>query len=441
MVKGIGRGATCNSLRRGFILKNLAGTAPTAADARFALVQRTVASRIFQKSARQREFLVYIAQCAVENRLDDVTEQAIGHHVFGRPAGYEPAEDNIVRVAARQLRLRLREYFETEGRDEAVVIEIPKGGYVPVFRPREAAEPAPLPFRRSVPLWAVTVLAVALLAPLAALWRQNRTLQRELKAKEPLANPLMAVLKGSPSGRITFAIVDSTFAELTNFVGKTSTLEDYAARRFPVPPDSGRWTGAREFFEGFVPKKLTSIADVEMASKIMRSAGEHRVDVRLRHARDLIVRDFHSDNVIISGGPRTNPWLQLFESTLNFRFEIDPATHLREIVNHSPAPGESPLYSDGDPKPGASYARVAVVPNLGRSGKVVLIGGIKPAATEAAGDFMVDPAALPAVHSALRVSDLSALESFELLLEIHDLDGTPRQARLLAWRLGRRQAR
>ena len=431
-------------------LGSIAPAPDRSGDERWALVQRVVSSRNFHKSARQREFLLYIAECALANRLENVTEQSIGCRVFERPQGYDPAEDNIVRVAARQLRIKLREYFETEGHSEALTIEVPKGGYVPVFHHREGNSPPAAPVvseamsgarsRRFLPLWALGLL-IAFVLPLAWLWQENQALRRELRTKLPVPNPLVSALKGSPSNRLTIVIADSTFGILVNNLGKTISLEDYTARRFPALPDSGRWAGAQDFFNRLLQNRLTSIADAELASRIVRSASEHHVDVRLRHARDLIVRDFHSDNVVIIGGPRTNPWTQLLEQTLNFQFEIDPHTNLREIVNHSPRPGENPRYSDGSPKVGVSYARVAVVPNLGKSGRVFLIGGTKMAATEAAGDFILAPAALGPIQKSLQAPDLSGLESFELLLEISQLDGTPRQTRLLSWRVGHPQER
>ncbi len=59
--------------------------------------------------------------------------------MFGREAGYNPSDGNIVRVQARDLRKRLAAYFAEEGAEEPVVIEIPKGGYVPHFQPRSQA--------------------------------------------------------------------------------------------------------------------------------------------------------------------------------------------------------------------------------------------------------------------------------------------------------------
>ena len=66
--------------------------------------------------------------------------------VFGRPADYDTSHDTLVRVQVSQLRKKLQEHFSEEGRDEPLIIEIPKGNYVPVFRPRaELLETAPAP--------------------------------------------------------------------------------------------------------------------------------------------------------------------------------------------------------------------------------------------------------------------------------------------------------
>lgn len=72
----------------------------------------------------------------------EVTEVLIGQRVFERPPTYNPGEDSIVRTEARSLRQRLGRYFETEGASEPVILEIPRGGYTPVFRPRHEAAPA-----------------------------------------------------------------------------------------------------------------------------------------------------------------------------------------------------------------------------------------------------------------------------------------------------------
>ena len=97
------------------------------------LVERVSDSSGFKKSPRIRDFLLYVCENALKNNLQDVREQQIGVRVFNRRPDYNMSEDSIVRVEARELRKRLAAYFAGEGKDESVVIEIPKGGYVPVF--------------------------------------------------------------------------------------------------------------------------------------------------------------------------------------------------------------------------------------------------------------------------------------------------------------------
>jgi len=111
------------------------------ADPRWELVQRVSSSSTFEKSHRLRSFFVYVCRCALDGRPEAATEQQIGIHVFDRPPGYNPNEDNIVRSHARLLRLKLEHHFSTEGKDEPVVIEIPKGQYLAVFGTRAAVAP------------------------------------------------------------------------------------------------------------------------------------------------------------------------------------------------------------------------------------------------------------------------------------------------------------
>lgn len=106
-----------------------------------ALVARILASPEFQRAARLRAFLNYVVEKKLAGSPEDVTETLIGHRVFRRPATYNPGEDSIVRTEARTLRQRLDRYFAAAGAEEPVIIEIPRGGYLPVFRPRSVAAP------------------------------------------------------------------------------------------------------------------------------------------------------------------------------------------------------------------------------------------------------------------------------------------------------------
>lgn len=105
-----------------------------AIDPRWTAVKRVIDSRCFARATLLREFLLYIATHELDGHAEEITEQKIGHRVYKRSEVYSPSEDNIVRVSAHQLRVKLHEFYETEGRNEPWIIEIPKGKYVPVFR-------------------------------------------------------------------------------------------------------------------------------------------------------------------------------------------------------------------------------------------------------------------------------------------------------------------
>src|SRR5580704_18080194 len=110
-------------------------------DKRWQLVQRIVSSPPFQKSTRLRDLLQFITEQTIHGHAHQLTEQHIGNELFHKPSDYSPLEDSSVRVHARQLRLKLHEYFNEEGRNEPLILDTPKGSYAPVFRtPLRAAD-------------------------------------------------------------------------------------------------------------------------------------------------------------------------------------------------------------------------------------------------------------------------------------------------------------
>src|ERR1017187_1939236 len=111
---------------------------PEAAAEREELVRRVASSSTFERSPRLRAFVLHVCRCALDNKPEAATEQQVGICVYDRPPGYNPNDDNIVRSQARLLRLKLEHHFANEGKDEPVVITIPKGRYLPVFENRLA---------------------------------------------------------------------------------------------------------------------------------------------------------------------------------------------------------------------------------------------------------------------------------------------------------------
>ncbi len=97
-------------------------------------LQKILTSQKFTRAGRLATFLRFVVENAIEGKEDSLKESVLGIDVFGRDTSYDPRIDPVVRVEARRLRQRLEDYYREEGAADPVVIELPKGGYVPVFR-------------------------------------------------------------------------------------------------------------------------------------------------------------------------------------------------------------------------------------------------------------------------------------------------------------------
>src|SRR5438270_8925980 len=106
-------------------------------------LDRVLASASFTRSERVSKLLRFLVERQLEGREGELKESVIGAEVFGRRPDYNPKLDSTVRTEAVRLRARLAMYYSKEGSQDPLVIELPKGGYVPIFRESEAARGRP----------------------------------------------------------------------------------------------------------------------------------------------------------------------------------------------------------------------------------------------------------------------------------------------------------
>lgn len=108
-----------------------------------AQLDRILASSAFAQSHRRQRFLQYVVEETLAGRGDRLKGYAIGLEVFGRPKTFDPTIDPVVRIEAGRLRDKLREYYEADGKDDLVRIDLPKGSYAPHISLRQSAESEP----------------------------------------------------------------------------------------------------------------------------------------------------------------------------------------------------------------------------------------------------------------------------------------------------------
>ena len=99
-------------------------------------LEKVLASSGFARNERLSRFLRFVVERHLEGKDSELKESLIAIEVFGRRPDYDPKQDSIVRTEAARLRARLAEYYAGEGSGDAMIIELPKGGYAPVFRRR-----------------------------------------------------------------------------------------------------------------------------------------------------------------------------------------------------------------------------------------------------------------------------------------------------------------
>ena len=103
-------------------------------------LRRILASKVFAGCTRSARFLSYVMEKTLAEDTDAMKEYTIALEVFERGSSYDPVVDATVRVEAGRLRGRLRDYYAGEGKNDRLVIEVPKGGYRAAVFERETEQ-------------------------------------------------------------------------------------------------------------------------------------------------------------------------------------------------------------------------------------------------------------------------------------------------------------
>lgn len=113
-------------------------------------LSRILKSSIFVQSGRLGRFLRYTVETTLAGDAETLKEYLIGTEVYDRKPPYHPSLDSIVRSEARRLRSKIKEYYESVGRNDTVFIHYRPGSYVPAFRRRDNQEGSGLETNRAL---------------------------------------------------------------------------------------------------------------------------------------------------------------------------------------------------------------------------------------------------------------------------------------------------
>lgn len=140
-----------------------------------AAAERLIASDVFSRSPQLGAFLRFVVDAVLHGKSDRIKAYTIGVEVLRRDSRFDPQLDPIVRVEATRLRRAIERYYAGPGADDPIIIDLPRGTYVPTFRRRDQAGSSVRPMLETVRHWSYllhqppTVASIGVIAAIAVL--------------------------------------------------------------------------------------------------------------------------------------------------------------------------------------------------------------------------------------------------------------------------------
>ena len=368
-------------------------------------VQRIIHSKAFRTSEVHRNLLQYLAEKSLSGTADSLKEYTVGLDVFAKPESYDPRQESVVRMHVGRLRQKLAEYYRSEGLDDPIFVDVPKGGFKVTFETREirpdgmaaVVEAAPRRDRNR----RVEIILGSLLALSAACalifgiehWRSGQ-----------------AAAVGAPASSVA-APVGYGSADLQELWGPM--LGSNRPLMVCLAASNG----------------VTGVGTAS-ASFLLGQFLAHRKDNVLLTRSDLLsMPEVIMDNVVFLGPVNGNRQIQAISSGQPYVLEPNG------IRNLNPQPGEPEFIPDRHPQAGAdadeSLALISHVPGLYGNGDILYLSGNQISSTLAAVRALTDPTLARTLVSKLKTQ--GGLKSsggrlprfYQVVLKVRSMDSMP----------------
>ena len=431
--------------------------------------QRVLQSVVFRNASTLQQLFQFLASRALDSSQPKLLkEYTIGVEAFGRPPDFDPKADTIVRVQIHRLRQKLKEYYDSEGRYDPILVEIPKGHYLPTFEPFASSDASyhlpevsstspdhPPEIKvtdeteatgaRSRLRSLISVTALALCAFAAAvelgIWfgskqhpvdKQPMTIQ-EYASGTDAAKAFWANLIGGDSAPV-IAYPDAVFLldnsnDLFRFRQGASDdrgalVDPHLARQFASNPRLVSEAGALYYENGY-----TGTGELQAVAMISGVLGQMGVQPTIKPSRDITPVDLRQHSVILLGSSFQNVAVAHLMNTGDLSFK-NPDSHLEgwraEITNAHPQVGEEGTYhTERDPLTHAlktDYGIISVQSGVVPGRHIAVLGGLDTTGTEGATTFALSESGaeelLRAAALELGRKPPAGMQPFEVLVKV-----------------------
>jgi len=379
-------------------------------------LRRILESKHFASSPKKSKFLEFVSEQTFVGNGDKLNEYLIGVEVYDRGPEFNSQKDPIVRVQAHEIRRLLKKYYDEEGKDSLMRLDLPAGAYVPVFVriPTERSDVAELPTSALIPLsrqrsrlhlaftllLGVVCLTLGLL--LIAHSRQSVRTAQPLPAAalpnglewfwRPFLPPAAAPLVVIPNHPLLRAAHDGDSAQTL------ASGHEIPKSELPEFRDTIHFRELKRF--RFVPSTtdFTSVGETLGVVNLCQMFFQVNQSCHLQQSRLVNLEEIKANNSILLGGNQS--WSgRVYLNVEGFHFQSGL------ILNRNPLPGEKPVYKpEFDPVTNQlrrDYALVLMLPNERSDNRVLLIYGVYTQGSQAAMEYLINPERMSELRNAL----------------------------------------
>ena len=442
-------------------------------------VHRIIHSTTFRNALTLQQLFQFLADKATAGATEGIKEYTIGVEAFGRKQDFDPKTDPIVRVQIHRLRQKLKEYYDAEGSHDPILIEIPKGHYLPSFEgatvPRANVSngtssqldttlpiATPLLAHNVEPgdqktskegrsfswlLWSRAAIAVTAIAVFATgFWAGNRQVRNATGGETASSNPELTFGKSAdpvkafwarflgddPSPVIAypdavFLLDDSN--DLFRFRqgasdSRGARVDPHLARQFASNPSVVAQAGPLYYENGY-----TGTGELQGIAMLTTLFGQMGVKATIKPSRDITPDDLKQHNVILLGSPFQNIAVAQLISGGDFTFD-NPDSRREEwraqILNaHPRADEDSAYHTERDPTTEVlktDYSLISIQPGVVLGRHIAILGGLDTTGTEGATMFATSKPGVEKIFKALAASGESGangeMPSFQALVRV-----------------------
>jgi hypothetical protein len=424
-------------------------------------IDRIVHSPAFRNALTLQQLFQFVADRAIAGTTEGLKEYTIGVEAFGRKQDFDPKTDPIVRVQIHRLRQKLKEYYDAEGSHDPILIEIPKGHYLPSFEGAtvpganlsngtssqlDTTFPIATPFlahnvepghqktskegrRFSWLLWSSAAIAVTAIAVFATgFWAGNRQIRNATGGETASSNPELTFGKSADPVKAfwarflgddpapVIAYPDAVFLlddsnDLFRFRqgasdSRGARVDPHLARQFASNPALVAQAGPLYYDNGY-----TGTGELQGVAMLTSLFGQMGVKATIKPSRDITPDDLKQHNVILLGSPFQNIAVAQLLSTGDFTFD-NPDSRREEwraqILNSHPRADESSTYhTERDPATQVlktDYSLITIQPGLVLGRHIAILGGLDTKGTEGAIMFVTSKTGIEKLSKAITAS-------------------------------------